>query len=274
MIKIKRTEIMDELKELKHQYLSCTTGPLDGMWLTGFIPTASHFGFYENEVLVGFCCINEEGYMLQFHLCPNQQNEASTLFRSIIAEEEPLIEKVNGAFSSTAEPQYFSHCLDNFSSFKVNCLMYRLKPSAMPTTEAKHTNELNMKDANIIQLKELVKFAKDSIGAPEEWLTSYYTNLIKRKELFGVWEKDKLIATGECRGYDEYQTGYADLGVIVAKSERKKGLATRVLRQLVVLADSKGLHPICSTEKSNMAAQKAIVRAGFFSPNRIVQFDI
>ena len=112
-----------------------------------------------------------------------------------------------------------------------------------------------------------------SIGAPEEWLTDYFSNLISRQELFGLWENDRLLATGESRGYDEYQTEYADVGVIVAEPERGKGLATQILKQLVSMNEAKGLRSICSTEKTNLGAQKAIRRAGFFASNRIVRFE-
>ena len=123
-----------------------------------------------------------------------------------------------------------------------------------------------------VEVSEAVDFAVASIGASAEWLNGYFTNLINRQELFGVWENGRLVATGESRGYDEYQTEYADLGVIVAESERCRGLATQVLKQLDAMNKANGLKSICSTEKTNVAAQKAIGQAGFFASNRIVQF--
>ena len=82
-----------------------------------------------------------------------------------------------------------------------------------------------------------------------------------------------MWAIGECRGFVEYQTDYAELGVIVDESTRGKGLATSILMQLITISETKGLEPILSTEKTNIGAQKAISRAGFFAGNRIIQFD-
>jgi len=127
-------------------------------------------------------------------------------------------------------------------------------------------------DLNSGQLDEAVSFAHSATGAPREWLNDYFDNLIKRQELFGSWTAGRLIATGECRGYDDYQTEYADLGMIVGEQQRCKGVATRVLKDLVVIAKSRELKPICSTEKSNVAAQKAIVRSGFVAQHRILKF--
>lgn len=126
---------------------------------------------------------------------------------------------------------------------------------------------------DLAQLPQAIDFAVASIGAPEEWLQGYFSNLIQRQELFALWKNGRMIATGESRGYDEYQTEYADVGMVVAKSERGRGLATQILNQLVALNEAKGLKSICSTEKTNIAAQKAITRAGFFANHRIVQFQ-
>ena len=124
------------------------------------------------------------------------------------------------------------------------------------------------------QLEELIDFAKSNMDSSEQWLRGYYTDLINRHELFGYWENGCLLVAGESRGYDEYQTEYADLGVIVDESARRKGLGTNMLKQLIAITEVRGLIPICSTEKENIGAQKAISRAGFVADNRIIQFDI
>lgn len=272
MIQTKIIDSIEHLSELKQQYMDHTTAPLDGMWMAGFVPMAKHFGFFENEKLIGFFCINDDGYLLQFHVSPERQDQASVLFHSIINQKDLQIELIKGAFVSTAEPRYLSLCLDCFPNFRVHSLMYQKnkgKKQALPQ-EA----QLQMSVITTGQLAESVEFAKTAIGAPEEWLTGYYTNLINRQELLGFWENGCLLATGECRGFDEYQQEYADLGFIVGKSQRGKGLGTRIYKYLIALAESKGLQPICSTEADNISAQKAINRAGLFAYNRIIQFDI
>jgi hypothetical protein len=263
MIKIKKVESIDQLSELKQRYVDQVTAPLDGMWLCGFVPLADHFGFYDNENLVGFCCVNGDGYLLQFYLCAQHQDQASLLFDSVLTQKGSPIDNINGAFVSTAEPHYLSLCFEGFSKFKVNSLMYQLDRNSKAIQ--KQEPALQLKIAEPEQLTEMVDFAKAAIGAPEEWLTAYYGKLINRQELFGFWQNARLLATGERRGYDEYQTDYADLGVIVDESMRGNGLSTRVLKHLITITEAKRLIPICSTEKINIGAQKAISRAGFFA---------
>jgi predicted acetyltransferase len=85
---------------------------------------------------------------------------------------------------------------------------------------------------------------------------------------------ERLLAIGKIRGYDVFQTDYVDIGIIVTESERGKSLATQVLRQLADMNETNGLKSICSTEKGNIGALKAISRTGFFASNRIFQFHV
>ena len=270
MFEIKATESLDVIKELKQQYFALSTAPLDGMWHFGFVPMANHFSFYEHDVLIGYCCINAEGYLLQFFLSPTANVKAAELFTSITSQSNAeLMGEIKGAFVSTAEADFLSLCLDNSSSFKVNALMYVQDP--LQTIEEKAL--LPMKLVEPSQLDTCIKFVNESIGAPEDWLSSYLGNLIQRKELFAYWRGNEILATGECRLFDDYQTDYAELGMIVAESERGRGIATQVLKTLCHKAKEQGLKAICSTERDNIGAQKAITRAGFFAPNRLIQFE-
>ena len=269
MLAIKKIESLDDLHELKQQYFALATAPLDGMWHFGFVPMADHFGFYEHDQLVGYCCINAEAYMLQFYLAPTAKTQARELFTLIAQQNSAVIGAVKGAFVSTAEPDYLSLCLDNSSAFKVNALMYRkttvLDPQQAPA--------IDMTLAKSEQLSDFVEFAVRNIGAPEQWVTGYFANLIKRQELWGYWSEGKLLASGECRLFDEHQTTFADLGMIVAKSKRGQGLATRIVHHLAMLAMQRDLTPICSTERGNIGAQKAISSAGLTAVNRLIQIE-
>lgn len=269
MVTIKKIISLNELNVLKTAYFTQSIAPLDGMWHFGFVPMATHFGFYINATLVGFCCINEEGYMLQFYLEPNGETSDQTFFTLISQQHSAIIGEIKGAFVSTAEPSYFALCLDNSASFKVNALMYQHDVELIDN----QIESIEMQAASTEQLTEFVSFAATNIGAPEQWLSQYYGNLITRNELFGYWKNGQLLATGECRLFDQYQSEYADLGMIVAQSVRGQGIAKRVLAFLNQHAARQGLKAICSTESNNIAAQKAISQVGFTSVHRIVQFE-
>ncbi|CAK1785283.1 GNAT family N-acetyltransferase [Vibrio crassostreae] len=273
MLDIKKITTLSDLSELKTAYFADSTAPLDDMWHFGFVPMSDHYGFYENDKLVGYCVLNGEGYLLQFFLAPTASANIADLFILIIENNSSVIGDVKGAFVSTAEPQYLSLCMDNTCSFKVNSLMYRQDQETNSSRNSNRIEDIEMTLATEEQLDKLVEFASSAIGAPKEWLTGYYGNLIARQELWGYWESESVLATGECRKFDEHQTQFADLGMIVAQAERGKGLATRVLNFLTQHANSQGLEAMCSTESSNIGAKKAITRAGLSSKHRILQFD-
>lgn len=268
-MRIKKMESMDGLSMLKSQYVEYSTAPLDGMWLCGFVPMACHFGIYEGDELFGYFCVNDDGYLLQFWMASGHQGESSKIFDAIVAGGDSQLPRIKGAFVSTAEPLYLSLCLDRFPNFEVNTLMYQYERDISQPSE---TDSVSLVQIESEQLLQAVAFAVASIGAPEEWLTDYYDNLISRQELFGVWKHKMLVATGETRRRDEYDTEYADVGMIVSKPERGHGLGAKILRQLVAMNCKNGLRSICSTEKSNHFAQRAIRLAGFHASNRIIQF--
>ncbi|MUI54548.1 GNAT family N-acetyltransferase [Aliivibrio fischeri] len=269
MLKIKKIIDINDLTLLKEHYFSHSVGPLDGMWHFGFVPMSDHFGFYEENKLIGYCCINSDGFLLQFYLSKDAQTNISELFKQLINNEISTINMIKGAFVSTAEPEYLSLCLDNANTVNAHSIMFRHEDSI----KTKSIAQIQMDLAKTEELAELVEFASQTIGAPKEWLNVYYKNLMTRQELWVYRKNDHVIATGECRRFDEYQKNYADLGMIVSQNHRGKGIATQVLNFLVQQANRHNLQAICSTESMNIGAQKAISNAGFTSKNRIVQFD-
>lgn len=255
--------------DMRSRYLDQATAPLDGMWLYGFVPMSKHYGFYDRNSLCGYFCLNEQGRLLQFYVDDRHCMDALSYFQLVVTGDV-IDETVVGAFVSTAEPAYLSLCLDTFASFDVNALMYELDVSK---SREKMDSAVVLEEAVAGQLSQVVDFAASAIGAPKDWLAGYYENLINRGELYVVRRDGEIIATGESRLSDAYESGYADVGVIVAKNERGQGIATQVLRRLVEINESRDRQSICSTEKGNRAAQRAISRAGFVSRHRIVEFS-
>ena len=258
---------IEELDILKSDYMNGITSPLDGMWSTGFVPQAKHYGIYGNDKLIGYFCINGDGYILQYNLDELLKYQMSDVFKLILESKSNSVGVINGAFCSTAEPAFLSVCLDHFLEHKVNALMYKENPILKDEAEG---IDLSLLDTN--DLARVVGFVHQAIGAPVDWLKMYLNNLIERRELYAYFLNENIVATGECRKFDKYQIDCADLGVIVSSQYRRKGVATSVLKGLKNIARSNELLSMCSTESENIGAQKAITQAGFISDNRIIQF--
>ncbi len=266
MLNIVKIDTIDALHSLKAEYFAQTHAPLDGMWHFGFVPMSQHYAFYENDVLVGFCCVNSDGYLLQYFLSPQASTSASDLFTLIAQQDSKVIGDVSGAFVSTCDPSFLSLSLDNAASSSVNTLLYCGVKQGVNEEAG-----IDLTLATDDHLSLYVDFAAQAIGAPKEWLTGYYGNLIARQELFGYWQDGELVATGERRKFDEFQTQYADLGMIVSAQHRGQGIATKVIKALIANAVAEQLIPMCSTEKTNIGAQRAIEKAGLVSKHRLLQ---
>ncbi|NGZ63975.1 GNAT family N-acetyltransferase, partial [Vibrio aestuarianus subsp. cardii] len=101
MLNIKPIDNLEQIHSLKQVYFAQSTAPLDGMWHFGFVPMATHYGFYEQGALVGYCCINGDGYMLQFYLSTEANTDQRDLFTLITDGNSSVIGDVKGAFVST-----------------------------------------------------------------------------------------------------------------------------------------------------------------------------
>jgi GNAT superfamily N-acetyltransferase len=248
-----------ELANLTKDYLSGLATPLDGMW-ESFSGMADQYAIEGAGKVVGYCLINADQQMLQFFMPSGGCRQA---FSEAVTELG-----VTGAVVSTGDAQFLSLSMDNQKSVSVSALLYHDdgKDPIQPVSLPKGT------DFRLVTMSELetaLGFGVETIGAPLDWLTGYWTNHIGRKELFALWFEGEIISTGERRVSDS-QKPYADVGMVVVKDQRKKGIATSVLRQLNQMCRDEGLVAICSTEASNIGAQKAISAAGLNSNHRIL----
>lgn len=249
------------LSEKKAKYRASATAPLDGMW-EAFTGMADHFRINDSKGSVGYCAVNTEQKILQFFVQP--QTNAPAAFRQAVADL-----RITGAVVSTAEPAFLALCMDQQKSVTDQAIMYHWADSTR-CAAAQFPVGMATKPMGKSDLKTAVAFAANTIGADAGWLESYFGGLIDRGELYGLFNGDNLVSTGECRP-SPTQPAYADVGMIVGTGHRGKGIATNTLRWLIGESVARGLKPICSTEQSNIAAQKAITRAGFTGYHRILE---
>lgn len=241
-------------------YRSSVVAPLDGMW-EAFTSMADHYAILADGRMVGYCAVNPEAQLMQFHV--SAAVDAESTYAQAVKELS-----LRGAITATCETKSLALAMDHQTSVSVKAIMYRLSDNPQ-TGEAVFPDGAHFARLDARELEDAVTFAADTLGASRDWLTGYFEELITRKELFGLRLDGGLIATGECRISDT-QPGIADVGMIVDQKERGKGIATNVLRSLVAAADAIKMRPICSTEPDNIAARKAIGRAGFASYHRIL----
>ena len=246
------------------EYLKALTHPLDGMWEDAILAQAKHWVIHANDVVIGYCSVDNEGALLAFQAFEHERNGEA--FRFCLRTLD-----LNRAYVSTAEPSFLGLCLDHHKSLKINALMYSDSDTDQPLPS--FADNLEYRLVNMDDYAAAIEFGLRAIGDERDWLEPYYAERITKKELFGLWTKDQMIGAGELR-ISPSQFNIADVGMVVAPECRKRGLATLILQRLRYDGRNRGLRLICSTEGDNLAAQKAIMRAGFYASHRILDIAL
>jgi len=255
----------DEVESLKRRYLDSVTAPLDGMWYDGFIPLSKHWGIQLNGVTIGYFCVNREKALLQFYMPDPLLSQAPAFLGGLVR-----MGTVQSAFAGTNEPDYLGLCMELQKSTEVHTLLYGDFAPVPPRLGA--CPDAVFRPARLDELQKIIVFITENTGNGGDWLKGYMDTLITREESFILEVGDEMLGLGECRVSDS-QLPYADLGMIVSREHRNRGLATDMLSLMKSQCMSRQLTPICSTMKDNVAAQKAIERAGFVVKNRIFRLQ-
>jgi GNAT superfamily N-acetyltransferase len=252
----------DTLHQLRDDYLRTLVAPMDGMWESTMIAHAAFWGIQEREQLVGHFCIGSNQDLLRFHLWASHLDQAQEIFHRIVSTYN-----VQQAMASTIEPLYFSLCLDVQRSITPVSYLFRdHQPRNLPSSLSGD----RFRKAEPSEFDAIVRFYQVNTDGPGEWIEPFLSAHLNREELFVVYDQRTLVAVGECIP-SQRQAPYADLGMVVDRAYRGRGVGSYLLTQLKGHCYAVGWKPICSCEVSNHASKKAIEKAGFISEHRIVK---
>lgn len=253
-----KTEITETISDLRSQLYLTLNAPIDAMWEQLYIASSQHYLIIENEN-IGYCCINEEGCLIQIFLTKHYLKKMDEVIKELIATS-----LVKAASLSSNEPIGFNACLSQSKSIKTNTFCFEHLNEKVEVEDNLKIELVSKEDIHSIK-----DFLKEQVGMDDTF--GYTENLVARKEIFMVKESDTIIATSERRQSDS-QPNIADLGIIVNRDFQRKGLATKIMKRQVNRVIEEGRRPICSTTYDNVASKRAIEKAGFYCSNII--FDL
>lgn len=254
-----KTDNTDAIHHLRSKLYQKLSAPIDAMWELLYIGSSQHYFIESNNTVIGYCCINDEGSLLQIFLLEAYNSKMEVVIKALIASK-----LITSASLSSNEPISFNTCLALSKSIKVDtfCFQHTNTPIDVAPT-------LKVELATSDDIPAVKAFLKEQVGMDDTF--GYTENLVSRKEIFLVKEAGVIIATSERRMSDS-QAEIADLGIIVNKDFQGKGIATQVMQLQVNRVLKANRKPICSTTLNNIAARKAIEKSGFYCTNII--FDI
>ena len=242
-------------------YIAQLVAPMDDMW-AAFADMAAPHALRIGDEVVGSCCVDSDGQLLRFYVEAPFLDRAEALLRLALHELE-----VRRMMVATSDPGYLSVALDVGTGVECHTLLF--EHVAAP--------ERPGLDGLVVAEPEdharIVAFEADATGAPLWFLESYVAERLDRSELLVLEAEGEIASIGELRR-DPRQGSVAQLGVVVGKQHRGKGIASAMMASLVGRSHDEGLHPCCSTEVGNIGARRAIERAGFRARHRLLAVGV
>lgn len=255
-IRANAVEIHEQFKNARRQRL---VGPEDDMW-AAFADMATPYALVLDEQVVGSCAIDDGNQLYDFSISPDFEEVAPEILAQLIADNH-----ISAAIASTVDPAFLTLALDAAERTEPVALMYE------HAAESTVTQSIETRVAGPQDHQTAVAFCVIETGSPREFLVDFVAERIEKHELHLVETSgNEIIATGECR-IDTRSAGTAHLGVVVGTGHRNQQIGGRVMHHLVEFAHARGLTPLCSTEPSNVAAQRLIHRAGFRTRHRVLR---
>ena len=257
-----KTESTNIIQPLRHKLYEEFVGPLDGMWEALYIAQSETFLIQVDNNTIGYCCIDADKSLTQIYLEAKHKNLMSETIDNLIKSKHVVSAKL-----SSIEIVSFNACLLHSKSIESDTINYQYYKSPQQNNTEE---DIPLRLAEIKDIVTIQSFYNNEIGFDDQF--GYVKNLVQRKELYLSEESNSIIATGECR-LSESQTMYADVGMAVKQTQRKKGIGANMLIALTKKAQEKNRLPICSTTNDNVASQKAIEKAGFYGSHIIFKIS-
>ncbi|MFQ5420873.1 MAG: GNAT family N-acetyltransferase [Anaerolineae bacterium] len=254
------------IAEMKRAYLDSLTAPLDGYWQAAIIDPAPHWALVADGRPLGYFAADEKKRLLQFYA----SEKAGDLFAAVIGSE-----MVATAVAGANDPAFLSLCLDAQKQVMVNTFLFHDTRPVDPALPA--YPQAAFRPAAAQDLERLLAFYDrndefanaDAIEENFGGQRTYVQSLIANQQVFVLEEGSALLGVGECRR-SVSQPPYADIGMIVDKARRRRGVGGFILARLKAHCASQNTVPICSCAADNLASRKTIEKAGFVAYHRLM----
>jgi hypothetical protein len=178
------------IRDVRIAYLRTLVGPLDGMWETTAIDSAAFWGIFLQGRRVGHFCLGTDRCLLRYCLIDAARMSADAVLREITTTFA-----LQHALACTVEPFYFSSCLDLQTETVVQSYLFR------DTTAGRRVPDLDgllFRKVSEDETTRLVTFYQTHIEGDRGWVRRFVLERVERGELFGLYDDQSLLATGEC----------------------------------------------------------------------------
>lgn len=255
-----RRSARDVYDELRVERLQTLVGPEDDMWAT-LADLGEPCALVVGEEIAGCCSVDDEHQLRLLHVRDEFEELAAPLFTHVVDQMA-----VVAALPCTVDPLFLALSLGAGGRAELVALMFE------QVAEPENRTLADVRLATPADHAAAVAFDMAATDSSEVFLEPFLAERIDRDELYLVGTGGEIIASGEVR-VDRRSPSHAHLGIVVRSDLRRQGVGTQLLCTLVGISRTIGMIPLCSTEPSNVAAQRAIRRAGFRTRHHVFRVD-
>ncbi|WP_291583572.1 GNAT family N-acetyltransferase [Clostridium sp. UBA6640] len=261
MINFKKLNSVKDILPLRKQYYNSLLRSMEDYHDIVHIITASYFGVYSNDVLIGYYSISNNNNLLsQFYIIDEYKTLNEKVFSMIIEEKS-----IEGAIVCSIEPIFLSLAMGVAKEISIDSyLFYDFNLNGL----MKKYDSLNFILAKGEQIEKIKVFYMKNLEEKDESIDSYLLGLVANDELFVLCDGNEILGVGEYRKSNIFP-GTVNLGIVVNKSYRNRGYGSYIMYKLLEKSITRGHKAICSCDFDNIASNKALVKAGFISRHKV-----
>lgn len=248
------TPISAERRELHLKSLAYS----QELYIENLVPDAASYEIYDDTKLVGYALVSSEKTIIEFHIDPDANGSANEALSQLVS-----VSKATNALCKSFDDLFVTACSNLNWRFEPGGLLFRRFEKSSNTLSNIQHEPATTEDINAI-----LEMHDGFFEGTSEILTYLEPNA----RLFKYHIQNEFVGCGITKQINASFDFY-DIGYVVKKSHRRKGIATHIAVHLKEYCLAQGWNPVAGCNISNIASQKTLQNAGFISEHTILRFS-
>lgn len=254
---ISETDSLSELSDLRTQYLDSLVAAQE-LYLELMVTKARPFLIKINGERAGYFLLDEAKCLLEYYLTARFVERGEEVIGAILKQFS-----VKKALCLTFNHFLLNCCLAYQKRLKTIGISFReridIHASSMPF-------ELTVRAASMKDEQHIIKINEEVFDHDHE-----VAEYIDKGQLLIFEHNGEVAGFGifarVIEGRDDF-----DIGMLVAKQYRRRGLGETIIRYLADYCGQRGWRPVCGCAVDNIGSRRSIEKAGFIAGYRLLEF--
>lgn len=229
------------------------------IFLEFLIRDSISFKILNCNATIGYMIISPDKILLELYV----QDQFIHLFREHFGEAIEKLE-IRRIYCKSFDHFLLDLCISKHYQYQLIGCLYR----DYFDNEINISNDLSIRYANESDLPFLLQ-QDDEVFEPKELLVFF----VKNNQVLVFEKKQATVGCGFITQVHQMWNCY-DLGVWVHPDFRRKGYATQIISYLKKTCLNIHGIPVCGCDIKNIASQKTLLKAGFISKHKLIEFTI